>query len=65
MSRTHIAYHYLKGWCIFDILSSLPLDLMIMQQSNTAMKLPRVLRLIRTFRLIKVLRLSRAVRMDL
>lgn len=62
MSRTHIAYHYLKGWCIFDILSSLPLDLMIMQQSNTAMKLPRVLRLIRTFRLIKVLRLSRAVR---
>jgi hyperpolarization activated cyclic nucleotide-gated potassium channel 2 len=62
LSRKRIAIQYCKGWFVFDVVSSVPLDLMIMQQSSTVMKLPRVLRLIRIFRLVKVLRLSRAVR---
>eukprot|EP00193_Tetraselmis_chui_P018914 CAMPEP_0177781732 /NCGR_PEP_ID=MMETSP0491_2-20121128/18034_1 /TAXON_ID=63592 /ORGANISM="Tetraselmis chuii, Strain PLY429" /LENGTH=346 /DNA_ID=CAMNT_0019301871 /DNA_START=270 /DNA_END=1307 /DNA_ORIENTATION=- len=62
LSRKRIAMQYCKGWFVFDVVSSVPLDLMIMQQSSTVMKLPRVLRLIRIFRLVKVLRLSRAVR---
>uniref|UniRef100_A0A061S2C0 Hyperpolarization activated cyclic nucleotide-gated potassium channel 4 n=1 Tax=Tetraselmis sp. GSL018 TaxID=582737 RepID=A0A061S2C0_9CHLO len=62
MDRRQIAAAYLRGWFMLDLLSSIPLDLIIMQQSNTALRFPRVLRLIRTFRLIKVLRLSRAFR---
>eukprot|EP00873_Tetraselmis_striata_P006068 jgi/Tetstr1/426332/TSEL_016645.t1 len=62
LSRKKIALNYCKGWFVFDVVSSVPLDLIIMQESSTVMKLPRVLRLIRIFRLVKVLRLSRAVR---
>ena len=52
-----ISSHYVQTWFIVDILSTLPIDKLIGDGSQTrSLKLIRVIRLVRLFKLVKLLR---------
>jgi len=54
--------HYLKGWFLLDMLSSLPIDSIIMAASGDQEAGGSTLRLIKMVRLIKLVRILRASR---
>ena len=60
LNRKKIALNYIKTWFLFDFLSSLPLDLIILR-ADSNMDLSYLLRVNNALRLIKILRLPRAV----
>jgi len=62
MNGPDIAWRYLKGWLILDVMASLPLDLVVLGGNRTLMKLPRLLKILRLSRLLRLLRLSRMLR---
>lgn len=66
MRHSRIAWRYMRGWFLFDVLSSLPWEQMISQNSHipttsivALLKIPRVLRVVKVLRLLKVLRMAR------
>jgi len=66
-SRRQIAKNYLSGWFSIDVITSLPLDLVINPflnsgQHSGAGRLPQLLRLTKFLRMIKLLRLFKLYR---
>uniref|UniRef100_A0A7S0RFV4 Cyclic nucleotide-binding domain-containing protein n=1 Tax=Pyramimonas obovata TaxID=1411642 RepID=A0A7S0RFV4_9CHLO len=62
MHGPDIAWRYIKGWLILDVLASIPLDVIVLGGNRTLMKLPRLLKILRLSRLLRLLRLSRMLR---
>ena len=75
VGHAEIANHYIRGWFICDLVSSVPFDLVsYMANSDNsfgaastakALKTGRIIKVLRVLKLSKVLRLARAYKMTL
>ena len=62
LDRKQIARRYAKTWFALDLVSAVPLDLMVVGSRSGVWRLPRTLKLLRFTRLVRLLRFSRIFR---
>ena len=60
---TSIARHYMRGWFLFDLGSSLPFDQIVCANLQHGDEHSMAIRLLRIFRVVKVLRIVRMLRL--
>jgi hypothetical protein len=69
MNRKVIFYNYIKGWLIFDIISSFPYAFLFdnleisLEVLSTAKNAPKLLKIMRIVKFIKILRLLKMVKL--
>lgn len=63
--RREIAYEYMRTWFLIDLVSALPVDLLIkdlrqkQQSSSTGNNVNKLLRMLRIFKLLRVVKIRR------
>ena len=63
-----IAVHYLRTWFVIDLVSALPVDLILLafgmdtESSSQQYRINKLFKILKTFRLVRVLRLARLAR---
>jgi len=68
MDRKRIGSNYLKGWFAVDLVSSIPLDLIVLgtatleTSADQLRRLPKVLRIIKLSKLLRLLRVTKMTR---
>lgn len=58
-----IAMHYIKSWFIFDLLSILPIDYMIVQSEVNLNSLLRFARFAKIYKIIRLFRMAKVFRL--
>ena len=64
-SRLKIAYNYVKGWMLFDLIACIPIDLiqMLIIQGSSDSEYKELMRLARLPRLYRLLRIARFIKL--
>lgn len=67
MDRKRIAKHYLRGWFTVDLVSSIPLDLILLGTGSVSSaeqlrRLPKIFRIVKLSKLLRLLRVTKVTR---